>query len=161
MNIERLEKLATFLNDYVAKLPKDRFNMNTWADKDNKRKKLGECGTVACALSWATAIPEFSRAGLKLSIGNLGNNVYTEYSVVYKNKHTIYAAREFFNISDYVVTDIFLKSRTAKIAANKIRKYITKYKNKQLRLEKLRTNFNNLKIKLEDLELKILFGWEH
>lgn len=55
----RLLKLAEFLDT----LPPARFDMGSWApDKGT----LADCDTTACALGWATTIPGFRRAGLKM-----------------------------------------------------------------------------------------------
>ena len=57
----RLLKLADFLEKEVKP---NWFNLNRWADYGWKEK---ECGTTACAVGWATAIPSFRKAGLKLN----------------------------------------------------------------------------------------------
>lgn len=57
----RLLKLARFLE----RLPPKRFNYNTYVGADWKGDaKL--CGTTACAIGWATTIPEFRKLGLRL-----------------------------------------------------------------------------------------------
>lgn len=48
-----LAKLANFLDT----LPKDRFRFHTWFSSEHFSPSA--CGTTACALGWATAIPEF------------------------------------------------------------------------------------------------------
>jgi hypothetical protein len=58
----RLLKLAEFLEQ----LPRKRFNFGDWVGPDWKGAKNLSCGTTACALGWATAIPEFRRLGLAL-----------------------------------------------------------------------------------------------
>lgn len=58
----RLLKLA----DFLEKLPKERFNFSSWVGDDWEGAKDLSCGTTACALGWATAMPEFHRLGLKL-----------------------------------------------------------------------------------------------
>jgi hypothetical protein len=50
----RLLKLADFLD----KLPRRKFDYRLYGEKT-------KCGTVACALGWATQMPEFRRLGLK------------------------------------------------------------------------------------------------
>lgn len=66
----RLLKLADFLE--TADLGRAKFEMAFWtdglADEDGEptNKKLGDCGTAACAFGWATTIPSFRRAGLRL-----------------------------------------------------------------------------------------------
>jgi hypothetical protein len=55
MNRERLLRLA----DFLVGLSPERFDLAYWY-----REK--PCGTVACAIGWATTIPEFQAAGLGL-----------------------------------------------------------------------------------------------
>jgi hypothetical protein len=54
MNKERLLKLADFLDA----LPPERFNYGSWVGDDWKGMQDLSCGTTACALGWATTIPE-------------------------------------------------------------------------------------------------------
>lgn len=75
------------LAEYLKSVPKEKFNLSSWArgypedlldtDKVKKlsgyQKFLNMCGTTGCAFGWATAIPEFRKAGLKL---------YSDYSRV-------------------------------------------------------------------------------
>ena len=63
----RLLKLA----DFLAQLPPDRFNFATWVgDTEWQQGLLAQgCGTTACALGWATAIPEFAELGLVIVKG--------------------------------------------------------------------------------------------
>jgi hypothetical protein len=72
VTVRRLRKLAAFLRE----LPRRKFDFGTWArDPGNPdpehRIKLDphDCKTVACAAGWATCIPEFKRAGLRLRNG--------------------------------------------------------------------------------------------
>lgn len=58
----RLLKLAQFLKT----VPAERFNMGVWVGDDWKGDPDLSCGTSACALGWATVIPEFRRLGLRL-----------------------------------------------------------------------------------------------
>ncbi len=62
MNVERLKVLARFLRTEV---PREQFDLDSWAtDQD-----FESCGTTACAFGWATQIPEFNEAGLRLAEG--------------------------------------------------------------------------------------------
>jgi hypothetical protein len=70
VTVRRLRKLAAFLRE----LPRRKFDFGTWArDPGNPdpRIKLDphDRKTVACAAGWATCIPEFKRAGLRLRNG--------------------------------------------------------------------------------------------
>lgn len=59
----RLLKLASFLD----KLPRKRFDYTRWVGDDWDDKQDLSCGTTACALGWAAAMPEFRRLGLCLT----------------------------------------------------------------------------------------------
>jgi hypothetical protein len=58
MNKERLLKLC----DLLDTIDDDKFDYSSFVDGPH----LGACGTTACALGWATAIPEFGELGLCL-----------------------------------------------------------------------------------------------
>lgn len=62
MNKKRLQILRDCLKTEVK--PK-LFNMSQWAIEIEKGRPA--CGTSACALGWATAIPAFAKAGLRLT----------------------------------------------------------------------------------------------
>lgn len=62
--IRRLETLATFLETEV---PRKFFDMALFGNVD-PGQKFGGCGTVGCALGWATAIPSFRKAGLGFAV---------------------------------------------------------------------------------------------
>src|SRR5258708_29942944 len=57
---QRLRILADFLETQV---PAERFHIGAWA----KSIDFEKCGTVGCAIGWATTIPEFKAAGLSLT----------------------------------------------------------------------------------------------
>lgn len=82
MNRERLTKLADFLDT----VPEPAFNIDRWQ---------GSCGTVACAVGWATKIPEFIEAGFKMM--NMGS--YYESVPVFENRFRWNAVTEFFDIN--------------------------------------------------------------
>lgn len=72
MNKERLIKLAEHLE---TKVPANRFDMGRWGMLALGATSLVECDSAACALGWATTVPEFRKEGLKLASGMvfLGN----------------------------------------------------------------------------------------
>jgi len=93
MNRKRLEKLADFLETNPLLQKKGKFDLNTWMSsydmmRDSMYQKLAkktenlpafdkncnpiECRTVGCAMGWATTIPSFRKAGLKLQLDNDG-----------------------------------------------------------------------------------------
>lgn len=59
----RLLKLADFLDA----LPPGRFHYNRWVGAGWQGAQDLSCGTTACALGWAAAMPTFRRLGLRLS----------------------------------------------------------------------------------------------
>lgn len=59
----RLLKLA----DFLETLPRKRFDYDTWVGNDWKGAPDLSCGTTACALGWATTMPELRAEGLHLS----------------------------------------------------------------------------------------------
>jgi hypothetical protein len=74
----RLLKLAEFM-ERLPKEDREHFNMGVWFMHAGAghghgvspgqvvgKKEITKCGTSACALGWATTIPAFRRAGLKL-----------------------------------------------------------------------------------------------
>lgn len=60
----RLLRLAAFLRT----VPRKQFDYCVWGESQTGEKVKAEigCGTKACALGWATAIPTFRKIGLKL-----------------------------------------------------------------------------------------------
>lgn len=60
----RLEVLALFLETEVVD---ERFDYAGWVGTDWEGREDLSCGTVACALGWATVIPEFQAMGLSLN----------------------------------------------------------------------------------------------
>jgi hypothetical protein len=59
-------KLLTILRDFLRDPPRhvaEHFDMETWGDGGDD--DMHQCGTAACALGWATTIPEIRKAGLR------------------------------------------------------------------------------------------------
>ncbi len=71
----RLLKLAAFLR----LLPPEKFNLSYWVSDEagslygGEEVNLRSCGTKACAMGWATAMPLFRRLGLVFHSGNLAD----------------------------------------------------------------------------------------
>lgn len=62
--LDRLLTLADFLE---TELVSRRFDYSRWVDLNwDGSSELLSCNTTACALGWATAIPEFQELGLRL-----------------------------------------------------------------------------------------------
>ncbi len=62
MNKVRLLRSAQHLEDVVAHLPRERFDMAHWA------KYRLSCGTACCAVGHCCDIPEFAEAGLSMKL---------------------------------------------------------------------------------------------
>lgn len=114
---KRLLKLADFLETEVNPL---RFDMGDWGAGNEKGKPA--CGTSACALGWASAIPALNRAGAKLSgeddphyfkLGPPENVSAAVFGVDY-DEHC-----------DLFETDVYAKGRRGlKAAAKRIREFV-------------------------------------
>ena len=91
MNKRRLLKLAKLL-DHV---PPEKFDMNTWGSMRQALGTTPRCATKACALGWATAIPEFHKAGLRL-MADPGDKYAT---VFFGGESDADAGMEFFDLS--------------------------------------------------------------
>ncbi|SRR5258706_964630 len=99
MKKARLLKLARF----VERVPPQKFDMNFWARAKGPVTRLPRCATKACALGWATAIPEFKRAGLEL-IAECPGGDHAE--VHFDGSTGRSAAMKFFDL-DYDESEIF------------------------------------------------------
>lgn len=62
---EGLRRLLV-LADFLETVPASRFHMDVWVGDDWKGAADLSCGTAACAMGWATTIPEFQQLGLRL-----------------------------------------------------------------------------------------------
>lgn len=119
MNKTRLLKLAALLET----IPTRKFDMGTWGDFGaTPTGTEPRCATRACALGWATAIPEFNRKGLKL-VARPGD--YMMAKVVYKGVEGTEAGQKFFGLTagqaEYLFHD---GSYTAKRKAHEIRELV-------------------------------------
>jgi hypothetical protein len=54
------------LADFLDQLPPERFDFRHWVGSDWEGDPELSCGTTACALGWATTIPEFRKLGLSM-----------------------------------------------------------------------------------------------
>ena len=97
----RLLKLAAFLDS----LDEERFDYRYWIGNDWKGKPDLSCGTTACAVGWATTIPSFRRAGLRM-----GDD---EPLLLRAGRLTLSswpAVCEFFGVREHVAQYLFLPS---------------------------------------------------
>jgi len=91
MNKKRMLKWAAFLRT----VPEEKFDMRWWGMSDSPVIRL-VCASRACALGWATAIPEFARSGLELRAhrGDRYANVF------FRKAWNLYAAMKFFGLTE-------------------------------------------------------------
>jgi len=86
MNVERLEKLATFMETEV---PANRFDMETWAKGNFQSQAIWNCGTSACAAGWATVL--FDDSQFYLNYGE-SNRAGVKYDC--SKNHTLYSGQD-------------------------------------------------------------------
>jgi hypothetical protein len=106
MNKERL----TILRDALLSIGNDRkfqdltFRYDTLAERDNKDKELGECGTAACALGLCPLLfPDQLRIQWSGEDSRTGRIQYVERDI----SDAIDVARAFFGLSIKEALDIF------------------------------------------------------
>lgn len=140
MNTERLLKLAAFLET----LPPARFDYARWcgsgvigefADTSPPTHMFEGCGTNACALGWATAIPEFQALGLRIEKDAAGDpmpyvtlgpekcGTTEDWS---PNSISLRAAAHLFDITREEAAEIFIhgpEGSTPADVADKIREF--------------------------------------
>lgn len=99
--INRLTILADYLRDNVKK---EKFSLDSWVktygvmateDAAIAAAVKHDCGTTACAFGYAACIPKFRKAGLKYEYDYDGMAI-----VIFKNTYGLYAAEDFFNITN-------------------------------------------------------------
>lgn len=143
----RLLVLADYLESHVAALPilggedffdRSRFQMSVWFrkldehgriapfDRPRHKPRANECGTVGCALGWATTIPAFQRAGLALKCDkNFGEWVP---ALTGRRLESFRVAEEFFHLTEVEAGLLFsprLGHRTIVQVANNIRQFVS------------------------------------
>jgi hypothetical protein len=111
MNNERMLTLYNFM----ASLPSRVIDMDSWRQSDDgannrdiKNKQLRaaiedpSCGTQACALGWACAIPEFKKAGLKY-----GQQECNYFGPIFGDLEDFDAGAAFFGQTEEQSNDLF------------------------------------------------------
>ena len=87
-NEERLKVLA----DFLAKVPVNHFDLNSWICRSSITQEeliQHKCGTSACAVGWACTIPEFMEQGLSM---------HHSGQPTFKGTHSWDAAEGFFGL---------------------------------------------------------------
>jgi hypothetical protein len=123
LNKRKMLKWAAFLDQ----VPRKNFDMSNWGVGDAPVFDQPTCATRACALGWATAIPEFNRAGLYLraNFGSYGGCVY------YRGVSGDDAAREFFGLTVSQAERLcYTGSDDPKAKARQIRRMVARAVNK-------------------------------
>ena len=113
----RLLKLAALLE----RVPARKFDMDVWGESKKPAYSEPQCATKACALGWATAIPEFHRAGLHLVAACHG---CTSAEVLYRD-NGLNPGAEFFGLSEDEEHFLFYAgAETPKAKAREIREFV-------------------------------------
>jgi hypothetical protein len=98
MRSDRLNVLADYLEKVVAKLPPSRWDMYSWGLSQ-------ECGTAYCALGWATFVPEFAAAGLRLVWDDEGSAA-VKFGIG-NNQDSMSSGAQFFEIDPKTASRLF------------------------------------------------------
>ena len=117
----RLLKLAVFLETEV---PEDLFSMDVWGHGQGRGGRL-HCGTAACALGWATTIPQLHQAGATFAHPG-ADNVFS------RRRCPLRVAKDVFSMNTEQFHKIFAPpdmvdlhgKRGARIVAKRIRKLV-------------------------------------
>lgn len=118
MNKDRMLEWAAFLD----KVPEHSFDMGHYGVSEKPMEGEALCATAACALGWATAIPEFAEAGLELR-AKRGQSVANVY---FNGLRDETACAKFFDISDRQACEITLRDwgHTPRMKAERIREMV-------------------------------------
>ena len=113
IHFDRLLKLADFLDT----VPPEKFDFDVWCNGGRGEvggrvevPDLNVCGTTACALGWATAIPEFQKLGIKLDMCSSQFPCVTTLSDSRKRdswSNALAAARDVFGLGAEDVSELF------------------------------------------------------
>lgn len=127
---EKLLTLAAFLRE----LPAKKFDLERWLSKGDPVK--APCGTVACACGWATSIPSFRRAGLKMgkSFKDIGfTRVDVGHTISYRGHESWDAVMVFFGLDRGDAEHLFSSleyprhRRGPKSVAQRIERFVSKH----------------------------------
>ena len=100
MHADKLLRLADFLQNDVKD---DWFNLNHFADWGFNEKK---CGTTACALGWASQVPEWQGV-----ITLVESKLIGEVNVCYNDYRNFDAGEKFFDIDDEACSYLFYPAK--------------------------------------------------
>lgn len=112
----RLLKLA----DFLETVDKNRFDLSLWREL---RFSPSKCGTVACAVGWATTIPSFKKAGF----------TFESNAPKYKTYDSWEAVTKFFSLDNldafylFSIFDYNDENPTPKMVTKRIRSFVKKH----------------------------------
>lgn len=142
MNAQQRANLEILVEFLKTSIPKARFDFSKWVGPEWKGKPDLSCGTTACALGWATTIPELRAQGLKLFKDEQGAKFPVMEKYLNKVPHmdpldlailscqvlfgidTSTAARFFIPVDSRVKGSVLPESATAADVAELIREYL-------------------------------------
>lgn len=129
MNTERLLRLAAFLEE----LPPKRFDFDSWVGATWQGKADLSCGTTACAIGWASTMPDMGIPASKAYFERVGVRPLWFDEDGYETSPLAYAVTA-FNISRKEADFLFIPrgdspgphaNATAKEIAAHIRRFVT------------------------------------
>jgi len=99
-NLRRLRLLSY----YLKSVPEEHFNLCSWINLSTGRLVNGQLkviakNTTACAIGWATQIPEFIKEGFKLDHAVINKIFIYNISPTYKNERGYVAVENFFGLT--------------------------------------------------------------
>lgn len=99
-NLRRLRLLSY----YLKSVPEEHFNLSIWVSVGDGRLVNGQLkviakNTSACAIGWATQIPEFIKEGFRLSHVEINKIFISNISPTYQNERGFTAVENFFGLT--------------------------------------------------------------
>jgi hypothetical protein len=100
----------TLIAEKLESLPLGRFDYSDWVGDDWGGKPDLSCGTAACALGWATTIPELQAEGLRLVQSRCGYSYVTAPGLDFLNpvESSICAAEQVLQLSEQEARYLFV-----------------------------------------------------
>ena len=118
----RKERLAKLVQHLLTLPPTVTFDMNEWAShtKDHKPTAGNYCGTTACVLGHAATIPQFQRAGLKLTWKRDSDGGWEGLINGKRGRSPVKSGKRFFLLTDEEANQLFLPDYTPSEYGNDI-----------------------------------------
>lgn len=124
MNATGKRRLLSLAKLLETKVPPKKFKMTHWTE--GKKTDPRECGTAGCAIGWATTLPHFKKAGLRVVRSNeIDIGVYSS-RLVFGRQENWGVPPVFFDISHkesrhLFAPDYYNGNPTPKTVAKRIR----------------------------------------